>query len=230
MAGTSARLGGNHGTYVGAARRDQGGGSRPCQHPLRRHGKSADSGRGADGRGVLDRRIHGEEGRRFAPDVPQAGRRPDRRRRAEAGAVPGARVVERRPVELRPARARQGRILDDERVRPARLRRLDDGPRGLRQVVAHLRQFRHRERRRRTSRPRCRPWSRRPAATRCTCTARPPARSGPRAYAHGRAGAGRPPGARPPSPTRARTRRPCSSGRSSSNTTRPTTPGCATAP
>ena len=42
------------------------------------------------------------------------------------------------------------RILHDERIRPQRFRRLDHGPRGLWQLLAQRRQFRHQERRRGT--------------------------------------------------------------------------------
>src|SRR5438874_10832649 len=58
-------------------------------------------------------------------------------RGATAGIVPGARLVEFGIVLVRPDRAGRRRVLDDECLCPARLRRLDDGPRELRPLVPH---------------------------------------------------------------------------------------------
>ena len=71
---------------------------------------------------------------------------------APPGSVPRSRLVEFGAVVVRPDGSRRRRILDDERVRRARLRRMDDGSRELRALVANLGQFRHRQRRRRSRR------------------------------------------------------------------------------
>ena len=82
-----------------------------------------------------------------AGDVSQASRRPAAGRAGAAGAVPGAWVVHLGADQLRSRGARTRRILDDGRVRALWFRRLDDGPRGLRQIRRHRRQLRHCQRR-----------------------------------------------------------------------------------
>ena len=95
-----------------------------------------------------ERRVLGAQGQREARHVPQAAHRAGSQRAASAGAVSGARLVERGAQQLRPDRAGQGRIFDDERVRPLRLRRVDHGPRRLRQFRQLRQQFGYRQRRR----------------------------------------------------------------------------------
>src|ERR1700730_12370199 len=77
---------------------------------------------------------------------PAPGGEPPAPGRAAAGALPGPRLVGLGQAEHRPHGAGPGRVLPDERVRGIRIRRVDDGPRGLRQVGPHRRQFRRRER------------------------------------------------------------------------------------
>ena len=90
---------------------------------------------------------------------------------AAPGAVPRARLVEFGAVVVRPRRARR-RVFDDERLRRARLRRVDDGPRELRPLVAHRGQFRHRQRRRRPDRGERAGHRARPGRRKCTCSAK----------------------------------------------------------
>ncbi len=97
-------------------------------------------------------RLYRPQGRGLARRLPQAPR-PGSGPAAPPGSVPCPRLVEFGIVVLRPDGPRRRRILDDERVRRARLRRVDDGPRELRALVANLGQFRYRQRRRR---PYCR--------------------------------------------------------------------------
>ena len=85
-------------------------------------------------------------------------------RKAAAGTVPGAWLVASSRADLRSHRAGRGRVFDDERVRAARLRRVDDGFRGLRPLDPDRGQFRHRERRRGPEARRSRWWRARPAS------------------------------------------------------------------
>src|SRR5205823_14470497 len=74
--------------------------------------------------------LRGQERRGVARGLPQAAPASGWRG-ATAGIVPGARLVEFGIVLVRPDRAGRRRVLDDECLCPARLRRLDDGPREL---------------------------------------------------------------------------------------------------
>ena len=122
----------------------------------------ADRHRGGDDRGdgataqfrsagtIWFRRVLGRQAaqrqRHSARDVSQASGCAAARRSAAAGAVPGARLIDVRAIQLRSHGARPRRILVDECVCRLRLRCLDDGSRRLWQIRAHRRQFRHRQR------------------------------------------------------------------------------------
>ena len=92
----------------------------------------------------LERGVLGAEGRRQALHVPQAEERAQSGRASASRALPRARLVDLRAPDVRSHRAGQGRVLADERVRRLRLRRLDDGLRGLRTIDAHRAELGHR--------------------------------------------------------------------------------------
>ena len=163
-----------------------------------------------------------DEGRGLARGVPQA-----QRLWPASGAVPRPRLVEFGAVVVRSRGARR-RVLDDERLRRARLRRVDDGPRELRPLVAHRGQFRHRQRRRRPYR-RERAGDARDRAAEDAHARRVFGRAARRRLRDGAAGAGR-----PADPQRLHLYRPqlADTRRSAPNSCRisaPTTAGCATA-
>ena len=174
------------------------------------HGRR-DAGAGRDRgscgrRRDLEQRILDQEGRHPLVDVSQADRCAEGRRAGAAGRVLCPRFVGDL-AGVRSQRARQRRIFRDERVRPLRLRLLDHGSRELRQVRPHLGQCRYRQRRRgsegrgRAHRPRDR------ASRNCTSSASPRARCAPAPmrWCSRSASIG---WCSPPSPTRARARRP----------------------
>src|SRR4051812_40445655 len=94
---------------------------------------------------AVARRLYGPQGRGRAYGLSQAEYGAGQGRSAAPGAVPGARFIEFRALVVRSDRARR-RILDDECLRRARLRRVDDGSRELRPLVAHRGQFGYRQR------------------------------------------------------------------------------------
>lgn len=76
--------------------------------------------------------------------IPQTARCAQAGRIVAARPLPGARLVGN-VANFRSRYARPRRIFDDERIRTLGLRRLDHGPRKLRQIGPHRRQFRYRK-------------------------------------------------------------------------------------
>ncbi len=142
-------IGGHHGkiqSSAGAAHGHQGGRGWPRGRRFRQRPVYARRARGGfRRRRDLEQRILGQERRHSLVDVSQAGGGAESRR-AFAACIVFCSWLVGDIKGVRPQRARTWRVFGDGRIRPLWVRLLDHGSRELRQVGAHLRQCRHRQR------------------------------------------------------------------------------------